>query len=97
MSNQLKVGFFIIFIFVIWQFKMYYHFNYLKKTNKVKSRNYVYFLFDPFLSGFYRMMILLPIIFDNAGDKNLKKGRYCCYLLYGLIITVFILQSNMND
>jgi hypothetical protein len=85
-----------IAIFILWQFKMHFHFKALKSQNKVEASNYLMFLLSPFTSGYYHMLITIPVVFSSQGNKDLVKSRYMCFIIYTLFITFFALDFNLN-
>ena len=87
-------GFLIILIFVLWQIKMYKHFKFLKKVYLIEGKNYLMFMMNPFNSGYYYMLILFPLVFSKAKNKNILIAKICSFLIWITFILIVSLDAD---
>jgi len=88
MMDQEINGFLVICVLIFWNLKMHTHFQYLKNLGKINSANYLQYLFNPFESGYYYMIILLPLVFfEKINSKNRR------VLFFTVLIWLFFLLA----
>lgn len=88
-NDYIKGGLCLV-LFVVWHIKMYTHFEYLKGKGKIHGDNYLRYLFDPFGSGFYYMVIVCPFVFAINKDKHLKNSFFLSLLIWFLFIIIVV-------
>lgn len=87
-EKEIVKGFLCLVLFFIWQFKMFLHFKFIKDSGKIDDNNYLKFLFNPFRSGFYYMVIVLPFVFFIEKEKKLKNILIVSLLIWILFIFI---------
>jgi len=87
-DKEIVKGVLSLILFFVWQFKMFLHFEFLKDSGKIYDNNYLRFLFNPFRSGFYYMIIVFPFVFFIEKEKKLKNILIVSLLIWVLFIVI---------
>ncbi|MGY6521745.1 MAG: hypothetical protein ACXIUD_08465 [Mongoliitalea sp.] len=87
-DREIIRGLLVALIFVLWQIKMFNHFEYLKKARLIAGNNYLMFLLNPFKSGYYYMLIICPLVFNKHGGINIVIAKICVIIIWAIFIFI---------